>query len=293
MKRTGEIGSGSKSSRKKWSVLTVALCLLVIGVLDYPFLSRLYNQQVQGIVVKDYERTMDQANEANQKEEIKKARVYNQSLEQNGVILGDPFSQGAEADADYRALLNLQGNGVMGVIEIPRLRLALPIYHGTSEESLQKGAGHLEGSSLPVGGENTHTCISAHRGLPGKTMFTNLDQMEPGDCFLLKVMGETLCYRIYDIETVEPTDTEALQIREEKDLATLITCTPYGINTHRLYLHGERIPYEEMEDELEGKAFWEQILRQFWWVAVTALLLLWMGWLLIRINRIQTKINGK
>ena len=272
------------------SVVLVVLFLAFVGIMDYPFLARLYNDRVQGNVAVDYERAIQDVDDEQLEEEWQKAQTYNKELSGKGVALADAFVAVSGSDSEYESLLNVDGSGTMGVIEIPKIGVRLPIYHGTSEEVLQKGAGHLEGSSLPIGGTDTHTCISAHRGLPEKTMFTNLDQLEEGDCFFLDVLGETLCYRIYEIETVRPENTESLSIQQEKDLATLITCTPYGINTHRLYLHGERIPYEEAEEAASaaGMGPW-QLLVRYWWIPVTLLLLLWLVYLLYRINRGEKK----
>ena len=141
--------------------------------------------------------------------------------------------------------LNLAGDGIMGTVEIPKIGITLPIYHTTDEEVLEKAAGHLEGSSLPVGGESTHAVISAHRGLPSASLFTDLDLLEEGDHFLIHVLDETLCYEVDQILTVEPDETEALQVEEGEDLVTLLTCTPYGVNTQRLLVRGHLVPYEE------------------------------------------------
>lgn len=281
-----------KSGRKrrvKRSFLSVAFIILFlgfIGIIDYPYLIRLYNEQIQGDVVMSQEQAVERAGDQRIREELEKAEEYNAALASSGVSLADAFRTQEEADKGYASMLNLQGDGVMGMIEIPKLSLTLPIYHGTSEETLQKGAGHLQGSSLPVGGTGTHTCISAHRGLPDKELFTNLDQMEKGDIFFLKVMGETLCYRIFQIETVEPDDTDSLSVVQGKDRATLITCTPYGLNTHRLYLHGERIPWNgEFGESGDQSMGIRQFLVKYWWTVATTALLLWMGYLLYRLNR--------
>ncbi len=132
----------------------------------------------------------------------------------------------------------------MGTVEIPKIKIKLPIFHGTSEEVLEKAAGHLTGSSLPVGGENTHAVITAHRGLPSAALFTDLDKMKEGDHFLLHVLNDTLCYEVDKITVIEPEDTEALSVEDGKDLVTLVTCTPYGVNSHRMLVRGHRVPYD-------------------------------------------------
>ena len=145
------------------------------------------------------------------------------------------------------ACLNLNGDEIMGIVEIPKIDVTIPIYHTTEDEVLQLGAGHLEGSSLPVGGEGTHSVISAHRGLPSAALFTDLDRMEEGDHFLLHILDDTLCYEVDQINVVEPEDTELLSAVEGEDLVTLLTCTPYGVNSQRLLVRGHRVPYVEEE----------------------------------------------
>ena len=152
----------------------------------------------------------------------------------------------------YEDLLDLNGDGMMGYIVIPKMNVELPIYHTVEERVLQSGVGHMESSSLPVGGPSTHAALSGHRGLPSAKLFTDLDQMEVGDQFYIKVLGETLAYEVHEVETVLPTETESLAIQAGEDLVTLITCTPYGINSHRLLVHAHRIPYEpQMEEAIE------------------------------------------
>lgn len=170
----------------------------------------------------------------------------------------------------------------MGWIEIPQIQVTLPIYHGTSENALQKGAGHLEGSSLPVGGTDTHTVISAHRGLPSKKMFTDLDQLETGDLFYIHVFQKILAYQITEIETVRPDETGPLAIRKGEDLATLVTCTPYGMNTHRMYVHGKRVPFEKITGETTGTIEMERWIREYGWLCLSIVLIVWLLILIIR-----------
>ena len=156
-------------------------------------------------------------------------------------------------DPRYEAILNPLGNGLMGQVEIPCIDITLPIYHYTDEEVLQKGAGHLPGSSVPVGGAGSHAVISAHRGLPSAKMFTDLDRVKIGNVFYIHVLGDTLAYEVDQILTVEPSDTEALSVQEGEDYCTLLTCTPYAVNSHRLLVRGHRIPYEEETYQAETK----------------------------------------
>ena len=180
--------------------------------------------------------------------------LYNNMLFQTqGASIGD-LQNGILSEENYENLLNLSGTGVMGSIEIPKINVDIPIYHGTSEDVLASGVGHFQDSSLPVGGNNTRCILTGHRGLPNSKLFTRLDELEKEDLFFISTCGETLAYRITEIEVVEPEEAELLEILPEKDLCTLITCTPYGINTQRLVITGERVPYEKAEyDSIERK----------------------------------------
>lgn len=270
---------------KKIRLALFALAFLAcLGIMDYPFLSRLYNERVQGAVAVGYEASSEDMEEENRRQMLLEAQAYNARLAaREPAGLADAFADTVAESAEYETLLNVEGNGVMAVVEIPSIHVTLPVYHGTSEEALQQGAGHLEGSSLPVGGESTHTCLSAHRGLPNKKLFTNLDLLKEGDVFYIRTLNETLAYQVYETQTVTPDQTEALNIRTGEDLATLITCTPYGINTHRLYVHGMRIPCEEAQETLSesGGIVTEHFWELYWWIPVTVLLLLWLAILLL------------
>ena len=194
------------------------------------------------------------------------AHAYNKAI-RPGTKMMNSFSEAALANAaaDYHSQLNLPGDGIMGYIKIPSIRVDLPIYHGTEDMTLEKGVGHLLGTSLPVGGESTHTVLTGHSGMAGKKMFSDVLQMRIGDVFYLEVLGETLAYQVDQIKTVLPHDTSYLGTLEGQDHCTLVTCTPFGVNTHRLLVRGIRIPYEEAEkvvQEMEPKDLpmskWEQ-----------------------------------
>ena len=177
--------------------------------------------------------------------EWERAHAYNEALLPS--ILPDSFAVAEasdEPDEEYMACLNIAGDEMMGTVEIPKINIELPIYHTTDETVLERAAGHLEGSSLPVGGESTHAVISAHRGLPSASLFTDLDQLEEGDHFLLHVLDDTLAYEVDKISVVEPEETQDLAVEQGEDLVTLLTCTPYGVNSHRLLVRGHRVPYE-------------------------------------------------
>jgi len=201
---------------------------------------------VQATLVNNYTEAVDTAISEGSLDvdaELEKAYEYNEELLPS--ILPDSFAE-AEAngtDETYMSLLNTNGDGIMGYIQIPSINVKLPIFHTTSEEVLQIGVGHLEGSSLPVGGENTHSVLSAHRGLPSATLFTDLDKVQIGEDFFIIIMGEYYAYEVDQIEVVEPDDTSLLQVEDGQDLCTLITCTPYGVNTQRLMVRGHRVPY--------------------------------------------------
>lgn len=242
-------------------ITTILVCMMFtagLSLLLYPFVSNQWNNYRQSQLITTYEETVNQLEEIGRVDyetEWVKARNYNNEL--IPYILPDSFSTAEfpeEGDEDYLSCLNLTDDGMMGYVQIPKIGVRLPVYHTTSEDVLQKAAGHLPGSSLPVGGEGTHAVISAHRGLPSAALFTDLDKLKEGDTFLLSILNDTLCYEVDQITEVEPTETGALEAEEGKDLVTLLTCTPYGVNSHRLLVRGHRVPYEEIEEETAPQA---------------------------------------
>lgn len=277
-----------KLGKKGYSILFAVLFLVLLAVMDYPFLARLVNEVDMSGVSVDYRESLNGAEQELERMR-REAAAYNQSLlGRYGNELQDAFSEQGMGNGDeqYEQLLNPGGTGIMGMILIPKINVSLPVYHGTSEDVLQSGAGHLEGSSLPVGGENTHACISAHRGLPSKRLFTRMDEMGEGDLFFLEILGEKMAYRIIDVRTVNPDDVESLEIRPGEDLVTLITCTPYGINSHRLFVTGERAEYsEELYQAEVSRARWGNWIKEWWWAVLTGVLLCVMVYLLYRLNR--------
>ena len=219
-------------------------------MLLYPFVANQWNNYRQKQLISGYEQVVSEKEAAegiDYDAERKKAEDYNEAL--LPCVLPDSFAfaESSGVDPVYMNTLNIAGDEMMGSVEIPKINIKIPIYHTTEEEVLNKGAGHLEGSSLPVGGANTHAVISAHRGLPSASLFTDLDQLKPGDHFLLHVLNETLCYEVDKISVVKPEDTTALAVEDGQDLVTLLTCTPYGVNTERLLVRGHRVPYVEEE----------------------------------------------
>lgn len=241
--------------KKKLNSILIALLFLAgLSLLLYPLVSNRWNSYRQSRLISSYTDGVEEKNGKNAIDydlEWQKAEAYNKNL--LPMILPDSFAIAEMSDRDeaYMACLNLNGDGIMGIVEIPKIDVKLPIYHTTDTDVLEIGAGHLEGSSLPIGGESNHAVISAHRGLPSATLFTDLDKLEKGDHFLLHVLDDTLCYEVDQISVVEPEQTEALSVVEGEDLVTLLTCTPYGVNSHRLLVRGHRVPYvpEEVEDE--------------------------------------------
>ena len=237
--------------KSKLNKLIIGIIFLAgLSLLLYPFVANQWNNHRQKQLISSYEQTVsdkDAAHEIDYDAELQKAKAYNEALLPS--ILPDSFAvaEASEEDKTYMDALNIAGDEVMGIVEIPKINIKLPIYHTTDEEVLKQAAGHLEGSSLPVGGESTHAVISAHRGLPSASLFTDLDQLKKGDHFLIHVLNETLCYEVDKISVVKPEETSSLAVEEGQDLVTLLTCTPYGVNTERLLVRGHRVPYVEQE----------------------------------------------
>ena len=226
-------------------IIRLLVLVVAFAVLLYPTVSGYINEKNGSKVVSNYDAESVRLSNSEKEKMLADARAYNKEMLSN-IDLIDPFSQGeTSVDARYESLLNMDGSGMMGYIRIPKIKVEIPIYHGTSESVLQAGVGHFWGTSLPVGGESTHTVLTGHRGLPTKTLFTNMDKLVKGDVFYIKVLDETLAYKVDQILTVLPEETDALSIVPGQDYATLVTCTPYAINTHRLLVRGHRIPYEE------------------------------------------------
>lgn len=253
----------------KQKVLTICCAILVffsaLGITLYPVISNWYNERHQSEIHTQYLEVIKQVDDSDLIQAKELADEYNAAIVP-GTQLSDAFSQDALlwASEDYQNQLNLAGDGIMGYIEIPQLQVNLPIYHGTDSKTLDIGIGHLLGSSLPVGGRNTHSVLTGHSGMANQKMFSDLDKLELGDVFYLQVLGETLAYQVDAINVVLPYDTTFLGITEGEDLCTLITCTPFGINTHRLLVRGARIPYEEAEGIVEEKLQEEELPASTW-----------------------------
>lgn len=226
---------------KLTTILLIPALFAGLSLLLYPTVSDYWNSLHASQAVADYEENVRNLEAEKYEQVLQDAKSYNQMLPYEQTT----FALSEEEKEAYDALLDISGTGVMGYIEIPTVNISLPVYHGTEDAVLQIAVGHLEWSSLPVGGESTHCVLSGHRGLPSAKLFTNLDKLVAGDKFIMRVLDEVLTYEVDQILIVEPTDVSTLMIEAGKDLCTLVTCTPYGINSHRLLVRGHRIENQE------------------------------------------------
>lgn len=277
-------------------VIAGVIFLLALLLTFYPVISNLYNQEHQSQIQTAYREVLEQTDTEELERIREQAIAYNEAMTPG--TAEEAYSQEAllAASEDYVNQLNLGGSGIMGYVTIPKIQVDLPIYHGTGSDSLDRGTGHLLGSSLPVGGESTHTIITGHSGMASQKMFTDLEQLQEGDVFFLHVLDEVLAYQVDAIHTVLPHDTTFLGIVPGQDFCTLVTCTPTGVNTHRLLVRGTRIPYEpsiearsaEPEHEVVSSSHWEE---QYWFgirlgmVAMVSIVLLVNVVLFIRKKR--------
>ncbi len=276
-----------KKKNKKWlqltyKILTILGCLMIC----YPFVSQIYYQYVTMQETKQFDDEKGKLADQDVEKRIELAKAYNSTLSPEKI--GDPFSsrKKEEGVAEYARMLQLQEK--IGYVTIPSINQKIPIRAGSSENVLQNGAGHLEGTSLPVGGVSTHTVITAHRGLPTARLFTDLDKVKVGDVFYITNIKETLAYQVDKILTVEPTDFKPILVKEGEDRATLLTCTPYMINSHRLLVQGKRIPFHEAEKKEKTKI---DFFAQYKWFILLAagLILLLLGYLLFKMLRKKGK----
>ncbi len=242
--------------RKIANILFGILFLIGFGILIYPTVSDQWNTYRQNQLISSYESQVSDLTEEDFTDEWKKAEAFNSNLTQNN-LYGDVFGEDEKdiRTTEYWKVLNVTGDGVMGYLSIPKINIKLAVYHGTADDVLQTGVGHLNGTKLPIGGESTHSVLAAHRGLPSARLFTDIDQMKKGDMFYIHVLDEILAYQVDEIlDMVDKDDREtldkALQIEQGKDQVTLFTCTPYGVNSHRLLVRGTRVPYNG-EEEVE------------------------------------------
>ncbi len=298
----GGFPKGGNSIRgKRRKIITISLAvlffLLALGLTIYPVFSSRYNEAHQSQIHTEYQDAVQALPDTAIPEARAKAQAYNDelwsSIARYGSYSKDSVSSAVE---EYAQLLDLTGTGTMAYVHIPKLAVSLPIYHGTEEETLDRGVGHLIGSSLPIGGSSTHTILTGHSGLASQKMFSDLDKLEIGDTFYLEVLNEILAYEVDQINTVLPHDTAYLGLEEGKDLCTLVTCTPFGVNTHRLLIRGHRIAYTPKDEESPTTepaetsepvdSTWEQEYEKGVYfaigVVVVICLILFLGWLMQR-----------
>ncbi len=276
-----------KVKRKRRLTYVMLGLFLAVGLslMLYPMVSDMYNRYRQQKAADEYEEITSALEQEVIESLLQEAEEYNAALLENS----SRFIMSEEELAEYEQLLRVEGTEAIGYVEIAKIDVYMPIFLGTSSEVLYTGAGHLEGSSLPIGGESTHSVISGHSGLPSAKIFSELDQLEEGDTFVLTVLGQKLTYEVDNIEIVEPSEIDALEIVEGEDYCTLMTCFPYGINTHRLLVRGHRIENESVNAEVVEEAYHEQVVIV---VAGTAALLL-IIWFLKRKNARSRKVKEK
>ncbi|MDY4668894.1 MAG: class C sortase [Oliverpabstia sp.] len=285
--------------KRKLSTILFGLMFLVgFGILIYPTVSDQWNTYRQNRLISSYETVVEDLTEEDFTAEWEKARQFNDTIKQND-LYSDVFGEdnGELENTDYWKILNIAKDGVMGYLSIPKINIKIAIYHGTGDEVLQTGIGHMNGTKLPIGGESTHSVLAAHRGLPSARLFTDIDQLRKGDMFYIHVLDETLAYQvneIWDMVDKDDMDTlgEAMKIDEGEDEVTLFTCTPYGVNSHRLLVQGTRVPYNGEEEAETSVA--ETMLRtvQNYYMlylllglSVTLLIILFMRFLFKRKDR--------
>ena len=251
--------------RKLLTALCVICTLLSAVTLAYPIMANLLCAQNRSLVQTEYAEVVDNADTEALQEAWTAAQKYNAAL--SPIQFEENASTALQA---YDQLLNINGNGIMGYVDIPSINVYLPIYHGTNADTLQNGIGHLVGSSLPVGGLGTHTVLTGHTGLASNKLFSDIREMQVGDVFYLHVLSRTLAYKVTEINVVEPDDTSRLAINKEQDSCTLITCTPYGVNTHRLLVRGERTESDDAAT-IDTQSYADQRAKTSIWVLLCAL----------------------
>lgn len=237
-------------SKKLATCFIIIIFILGVGILSYPTVSNYIATKNQIQIISNYQNKVSKSNEKDLKAEWEAAQQYNASL--SGEVIGDPFvpGSGRVIPDNYEEVLDV--DGIMGYIKIPKIKVDLPIYHGCKEESLQKGVGHLEDTALPIGGKGNHCVLSGHRGLPAAELFTDLDKLEKGDQFYLYILDKILTYEVDQIKVISPEEVQELRTIPDRDLVTLITCTPYGVNSHRLLVRGTRAADVEQAEETSG-----------------------------------------
>ena len=233
------------NSEKLLLIISIIFIILGVGIFLYPSISNYLAEKNHIDIIRNYDNLIVKINEEKINEEKEKARIYNENL--SGDPVHDPFviGSGYALPENYKEVLNVSDDGVMGYVEIPKISVYLPIYHGTSDEVLEKGVGHIQNTSVPIGGNSTHSILTGHTGLPNAELFTRLDELGIGDIFYIHVLGDVLTYKVFETKVILPDKIDELRILNGKDYVTLVTCTPYGVNSHRLLVKAERVEYEE------------------------------------------------
>lgn len=228
-------------------LLIIAIIFIIVGtgIFLYPSISNYFAEKNHVEAIRNYDKMVVKIGEDSLKKEKEKAQIYNENL--SGEPVHDPFvlGSGYALPENYKEVLNISGDGIMGYIQIPKISVDLPIYHGTSEEVLEKGVGHIQNTSVPIGGNSTHSVLTGHTGLPNAELFTRLDELVVGDIFYIHILNDILTYKVYEIKVVLPDNIDELRITSGEDLVTLVTCTPYGVNSHRLLVKAKRVEYED------------------------------------------------
>ena len=263
------------------TIILVLIFFVGLSLLLYPTISDYWNSFHQSRAIATYAEAVAELDDEDYEKMWQEAEAYNQKLSYQP----NRWNLTEEEEEEYNRILDVGGTGIMGYIEIPEIKVSLPIYHGTDEGVLQIAVGHIPGSSLPVGGIGTHSVVSGHRGLPSAKLFTNLDELDEGDVFMIRVLDETLTYEVDMISIVEPDDLTGLEIDPELDLCTLVTCTPYGVNSHRLLVRGHRIPNLE-DDSIRVTADAMQVDRLIVASAIAVpILLILIIWVLVHYRK--------
>lgn len=263
------------------TIILVLIFFVGLSLLLYPTISDYWNSFHQSRAIATYAEAVAELDDEDYEKMWQEAEAYNQKLSNQP----NRWNLTEEEEEEYNCILDVGGTGIMGYIEIPEIKVSLPIYHGTDEGVLQIAVGHIPGSSLPVGGIGTHSVVSGHRGLPSAKLFTNLDELDEGDVFMIRVLDETLTYEVDKISIVEPDDLTGLEIDPELDLCTLVTCTPYGVNSHRLLVRGHRIPNLE-DDSIRVTADAMQVDRLIVASAIAVpILLILIIWVLVHYRK--------
>ena len=233
------------NSEKLLLIISIIFIILGVGIFLYPSISNYLAEKNHIDIIRNYDNLIVKINEEKINEEKEKARIYNENL--SGDPVHDPFviGSGYALPENYKEVLNVSDDGVMGYVEIPKISVYLPIYHGTSDEVLEKGVGHIQNTSVPIGGNSTHSILTGHTGLPNAELFTRLDELGIGDIFYIHVLDDVLTYKVFETKVILPDKIDELRILNGKDYVTLVTCTPYGVNSHRLLVKAERVEYEE------------------------------------------------